>query len=109
MVTVRSTIEIPAEDKARLARLYEEVRGRVQEITLIISRLTANDQRDKQESSAEVLTFVLTDNIKALQPEHLVQAATSHSDDDPGDLCICTEDRNGCGCYNYTKGICHPC
>jgi hypothetical protein len=114
MATDKSTIEVAAEDKLRLTRLHEEVQGRLKEISMIIFRYAEKNQGHAEKPSNKGLTVVFnTDRSKDVQVERLMGRKPphphQHPDDDPGDECICLGEGSQCGCYNFTKGICHPC
>ena len=82
------------DDRQRMARLYEEVQGRLKEMSLIISR---------------TLGMQLSDSTRVmLRPREGKEA------DAPGDHVEvhCTQMPDGhfeCGCYDYDAGTCGPC
>ena len=82
------------DDRQRMARLYEEVQGRLKEMSLIISR---------------TLGMQLSDSTRVmLRPREGEEA------DAPGNHVEvhCTLMPDGhfeCGCYDYDAGTCGPC
>ncbi len=83
------------EDRIRMARLYEEVDGRLEEMALITAR---------------TLGLNTSDRISAF--ERLGQASQAVSSDErpivfQGVKIICTS--SGCGCYDYDTGECFAC
>lgn len=84
---------LPEGDRQRMARLYEEVQGRLKEMSLIISR---------------TLGMQLSDNTRVMLRPREGEADT------PGDHVEvhCTQMPDGhfeCGCYDYDAGTCGPC
>jgi hypothetical protein len=97
-------IELAPEDNARLARLYEEIRGRVEDLSLLISQITASSQGAQQPAKTTAYTVILTNQPKSLESEPLAHLAVLYRDAGVDDEMICVEAVNGCGCYNYTQG-----
>ncbi|QEL16450.1 hypothetical protein [Limnoglobus roseus] len=77
------------EDRARMARLYEEVKGRLEEMALIVSR-----------------TLHLPDSGDALAVFH--PRPVKPGERMPVDIEIICHG-NVCGCYDYRDGTCGPC
>lgn len=77
------------DDRARMGRLFEEITGRVQEMSSIMNRLHG--------TSLHWTKFEIT-------------SSGATSGDDVGILTvICNEETNECGCYDNENGTCGPC
>jgi hypothetical protein len=83
------TIRLSPEDRARMARLYEETYSRLQEMALIVARNLGMDV-----SQGIQPTFKKPDSQIGTQRVRNVDI-------------VCTP--TGCGCYDYDAGTCHPC
>ncbi len=85
-------VVLPDADRDRMARLYEEVQGRLKEMSLIVARN---------------LRMTLTAQTKVMLRPVSAEA------DAPGHVEVhCTETSPGhfeCGCYDYDAGTCGPC
>lgn len=89
-MTEASTTEpvtLTDEDRVRMQRLFEEVVGRLQAMSLIMNRLGATD------SSRAKAGLRVKLNVT------------------PGSMTgrLCVTDVYGCGCYDYDQGVCEPC
>jgi hypothetical protein len=83
-------VSLSSEDRARMARLFEEVESRLHEMARIAARTLNRDTSPGYE-------------IK-FNPH------PSKQTDEPGPVdieIIC--DEHGCICYDYREGICIPC
>jgi len=87
-------VELPAEDRARMARLYEEVRGRLAEMALITSRVLGLEEKEGKIVYAPVL-------------RNQARAAHITFDESEAIEIVCTP--SGCGCYDHHAGTCEPC
>jgi hypothetical protein len=96
-------VELPDGDKQRMARLYEEVQGRLKEMSLIVARN---------------LGMEISDRTRVMMRPVDVRAESSASDEPTtasadGHVEVhCTETSPGhweCGCYDYDAGTCGPC
>ena len=75
-------------DRARIGRLFEEITGRVQEMSAMLSRLHG--------TSPHWSKVTIGPNPRAT--------------DGPGILVVvCNEDTGECGCYDHEAGTCGPC
>lgn len=88
-------IPLSAEDRARMARLYEEVTGRVEEMALIVARTLGEDSQDHLEI-AFVRRFVALSAQQA--------AASRFKGVEVIHFAGC-----GWGCYNHDAGTCSAC
>ena len=90
-------VELPELDKQRMARLYEEVQGRLVEMSLIVARN---------------LSMVISERTMVMLRPISVKADTESA---PGSRKVevhCTQLPDGhweCGCYDYEAGTCGPC
>jgi hypothetical protein len=87
---------LSSEDKARMARLFEEVESRLQEMGRIAARTANLDAAAKYQ-------------VKFL-PRQQESNPDSGGGSGPGGVdieIIC--DQHGCICYDYREGICIPC
>jgi hypothetical protein len=98
--TGETSVPLNPEDRARMARLYEEIEGRLHEMALIAARTLALDTSAIESRS---LGRVLG---RAAQ-----QGPASTSDrplEFQGLEIVCTPD-GVCGCYDHDAGTCSPC
>jgi hypothetical protein len=89
---------LSVEDASRMARLYEEVTGRLEEMALIVARNLGLETRDQMQSMF----------VPAGQPSH--QHGTTPNVEDVvfrGVRIVCSP--TGCGCYDYDGGVCREC
>ena len=90
-------VELAEADKQRMARLYEEVQGRLREMSLIVARNLGMEISER--------TRVMLRPVSVKGDE---SAASSN-----GHVEVhCTETSPGhweCGCYDYDAGTCGPC
>ena len=96
-------VELPDADKQRMARLYEEVQGRLREMSLIVARNLG------MEISERTKVMLRPVDIRA-DPASTSDEPTTSSDDHVE--VHCTETSPGhfeCGCYDYDAGTCGPC
>ena len=78
------------EDRERMARLFEEITGKVQEISTMFSRLHG--------TSLHWTRFEIS------------TAGTTPGTDGPTVLVVvCNEETGECGCYDHEAGTCGPC
>lgn len=84
------------EENARMARLYEEVSGRLEEMALITARVLHLD-RDKLKVSFE----------REEQTKEVILDAHTNVVKLKGVRIICGPD--GCGCWDYDAGLCYSC
>jgi hypothetical protein len=92
-------VELSEHDKQRMARLYEEVQGRLVEMSLIMAR---NLGMNISERTTVMLHPV---NVKAGKPTEEAPVGRKVE-------VHCTETSSGhfeCGCYDYEAGTCGPC
>ena len=82
------------EDRIRMARLYEEVAGRLEEMALITARALDMNTSD--------LAFTFERPGQVSQATSLARPVVFK-----GVKIICTQD--GCGCYDYDTGECFVC
>jgi len=92
-------VELSAPDKERMACLYEEVQGRLREMSLIVAR-TLN-----QKTSERTTVMLRPLGVKPDTSEDMgVQWREI--------MLKCTQTPEGnweCGCYDYDAGTCGPC
>ncbi|MDT0353595.1 hypothetical protein [Pseudonocardia charpentierae] len=93
-ITQPVAVNLSAEDRARMARLYEEVRGRIAEMARIASRVLGLEEKDGK----IVFAPVLRDQARAV---HM------NFDESEAIEIVCTP--SGCGCYDHHAGTCGPC
>lgn len=94
----KAGVPLSSEDRARMARLYEEIEGRLHEMALIAARTLSLD-------TAEV-------EAKSLgRPFAGARQNAAEASDGPlqfqGIEIVCTP--SGCGCYDHDSGECFPC
>lgn len=92
-------VELPEHDKKRMARLYEEVQGRLVEMSLIVAR---NLGMNISERTTVMLRPVTVKADKTTEEAPVGRKVEVH----------CTETSSGhfeCGCYDYEAGTCGPC
>ncbi|HVW64028.1 MAG TPA: hypothetical protein VHB01_03360 [Nitrosospira sp.] len=84
-----SLVPLKAEDRQRMGRLFEEITGKVQEMSSIMNRLHG--------------TPVHWSNFS-------ISSSGSPDTDGPSVLIVvCNEDTGECGCYDHEAGTCGPC
>lgn len=97
------SVELGDVDKQRMARLYEEVQGRLREMSLIVARN---------------LGMQITERTRVMLRPVSVTASPPSTGDEPAEASSgqvevhCTETSPGhfeCGCYDYEAGTCGPC
>lgn len=92
-------VKLPDGDKQRMARLYEEVKGRLAEMSMIMARNL---------------------NMEISERTTLMLRPLGHESNTPSDQPVardhvevhCTQMPDGhfeCGCYDYDAGTCGPC
>jgi hypothetical protein len=98
-----NSVKLPDADRDRMARLYEEVQGRLGEMSLIVARNLGTQTSER--------TTVMLRPVSAR-----VDAAPRGDEPTPsanGRVEVhCTETSPGhfeCGCYDYNAGTCGPC
>ncbi len=93
-------VPLAPDDRARMARLYEEIEGRLHEMALIAGRTLDMDLTEVESASLGRLaersfSSVLPDPVEEKQkPFNPIRI-------------VCTP--TGCGCYDYNIGVCQPC
>lgn len=96
-------VELPDADKQRMARLYEEVQGRLREMSLIVARNLG------MQISGRTKVMLHPVDLKAAPQSPSDEPTTSSN----GHVEVhCTETSPGhfeCGCYDYDAGTCGPC
>ena len=91
-------VELPEADKQRMARLYEEVQGRLREMSLIVARNLGMKISER--------TKVMLRPVDLATDEATMSSSNGHVE------VHCTETSPGhieCGCYDYDAGTCGPC
>jgi len=84
-------VELAHEDRQRMARLYEEVNGRLAEMGMIVSRTLGLSEPENRTLSFQPMT----------------QDAAIARNRFQGTKIVCTP--VGCGCYDYDGGECWAC
>jgi hypothetical protein len=96
-------VELSEHDKQRMACLYEEVQGRLKEMSLIVARTL------RMEISERTTLMLRPIGVKANTASSSFGRATLRQ----GQVEVhCTETSEGhyeCGCYDYDAGTCGPC
>jgi hypothetical protein len=77
------------EDRERMGRLFEEITGRVQEISAMMHRLHG--------TSLHWTKFEIS------------SSGTSSGTDVPILVAVCNEETGDCGCYDHEAGTSGPC
>lgn len=94
-------VELSDDDKQRMSRLYEEVHGRLREMSLIVAR---NLGMQLSERTKVMLRPV---DVRADSPTDQPTMSSN------GQVEVhCTETSPGhfeCGCYDHDAGTCGPC
>lgn len=80
---------LKGDDRARMGRLFEEITGRVQEMSAIMNRLHGIPVRW---SSFEISS-----------------PGTSAADGPTVLIVVCNKETGVCGCYDHEAGTCGPC
>ncbi len=80
---------LKSEDRERMGRLFEEITGRVQEMSAMMNRLHG--------------TPLLWTKFE------ISSSGTSSREDIPIIISICNDDTGACGCYDHGAGTCGPC
>ena len=80
---------LEGEDRARMGRLFEELTGRVQEMSAIVSRLHGTSVHWSK------VTISSSRGAEADGPSVLIV--------------VCNEETGECGCYDHEAGTCGPC
>ncbi len=94
-----NAIHLSEEDRYRMAKLYEEISGRLEEMALITARNLNLETLDQIEP-----TFRRLDSISHENQETVVAAKKRLA---KGVTIVCTP--RGCGCYDNDNGICWAC
>ncbi len=80
---------LKGDDRARMGRLFEEITGRVQEMTAMMNRLHG---------------------IPVHWSKFEISTSGTSAADGPGVLVVvCNPDTGECGCYDGENGTCGPC
>ena len=98
----RDFVELPEADKQRMARLYEEVQGRLREMSLIVARNLGMELSER----TRVMLRPVDVRAESSADEPTTASADRHVE------VHCTETSPGhfeCGCYDYDAGTCGPC
>jgi hypothetical protein len=92
-----NSIELSESDKQRMACLYEEVQGRLKEMSLIVAR-TLN--MEVSERSVSMMRPIGIDGkaSEKFREGHVEVHCTQYPDG-----------HYECGCYDYDTGTCGPC
>ncbi len=96
MAEQKREVAISLEDRARMSRLYEEAAGRLEEMSLIVSRNLGLPSGNHVAKFQPITRAPATD-----APE--TQATLTFK----GAAIVCTD--TGCGCYEFDTGICFVC
>jgi hypothetical protein len=93
-------VSLSEEDRARMARLYEGVTGRVEEMALIVARTLGKPSQGHTEVvyRRRKISF----DIKRGQGSEREAMATEETEVIHFEGC-------GWGCYDHGQGICYPC
>lgn len=92
-------VKLPEEDKQRMARLYEEVKGRLTEMSLIVARNLKMPTTDQTTVMLRPVNHGREKTDKHSAPSNAVEVH-------------CTLGPDGviyCGCYDPEAGTCGPC
>jgi hypothetical protein len=90
-------VELPEGDRQRMACLYEEVQGRLKEMSLIVARTL------KLKASDRSVSMMRPIGIDGKASEKLREGHVE---------VVCAQYPDGhfeCGCYDYDTGTCGPC
>ena len=88
-----------AEDRARMARLYEEIEGRLHEMALIVARTLSLDTTEIEVTSLGRPLGETRNRGAGETPDRVIRFK--------GIEIVCTP--AGCGCYDHDAGECFPC
>ncbi|SOD41464.1 hypothetical protein [Nitrosovibrio sp. Nv4] len=86
---LKSLKSLKGEDKDRMARLFEEITGKVQEMSTIMNRLHG--------------TPVQWSHFR------ISSSGASEADGPFVLIVVCNEETGECGCYDHEAGTCGPC
>jgi len=92
-------VELSEPDKQRMACLYEEVQGRLREMSLIVARTLHQEISERTTVMLRPLGIKATDDTGRARARDHVEVH-------------CTQTADGhweCGCYDYDAGTCGPC
>lgn len=86
---LKSLKPLKGDDRDRMARLFEEITGKVQEMSTMMNRLHG--------------TPVQWSNFR------ITSSGASDSDGPFVLIVVCNEETGECGCYDHEAGTCGPC
>jgi hypothetical protein len=86
---LKSLKPLKGDDRDRMARLFEEITGKVQEMSTIMNRLHG--------------TPVQWSNFR------ISSSGASDADGPFVLIVVCNEETGECGCYDHEAGTCGPC
>lgn len=86
---MKSLKALKGEDRERMGRLFEEITGKVQEMSTIMNRLHG--------------TPVQWTNFQ------ISSSGASEADGPFVLIVVCNEETGECGCYDHEAGTCGPC
>jgi hypothetical protein len=89
-------VHLSSEDSVRMRRLYEEVVGRLEEMSLIIARTLGKSPRDR---ARIVFNYQLTSSEHVRPPRELRLKGTE----------LIVYDDGSCACHDYDEEMCYPC
>jgi hypothetical protein len=96
-------VQLPDGDKQRMARLYEEVQGRLREMSLIVARNLGMEISERTKVMLRPVTVAPDQSASHDEP-------TTSSDGQVEVHCTETSPHHfECGCYDYQAGTCGPC
>jgi hypothetical protein len=96
MKKAQNKVKLSSSDRRRMTQLFEEVRGRLEEMSLVVGRNLKLNLATKE------LKF-----SPLAQPARKTGGATALVHQFKGITIVCSPD--GCGCYDNDAGICFKC
>jgi hypothetical protein len=92
-------VPLSEEDRARMARLYEEVSGRLEEMALIVARTLGKTSEGYTE-----VAFKRRKRLSDTRGQGSERRAQAEEQTE-----VIHFDGCGWGCYDHGQGICYPC
>jgi hypothetical protein len=90
---LKSLEPLKGDDRQRMGRLFEEITGKVQEMSAIMNRLHGTPVR-----------------WSSFRISSSAGADTGADTEGPGIITVvCNEETGECGCYDHEAGTCGPC
>ena len=96
MKETRKTVKLSGGDRHRMTQLFEEVRGRLEEMSLIVGRNLELDLKSKELKFSPVAQPAIKSGREVVGSFRF-----------KGFTIVCSP--TGCGCYDNDAGVCFEC